>query len=253
MQFPYAVALAVAYASALVAWWLIAQRWPSLWSPVAAPHIERPWRELLWTVVAIAGVIGVGQLYVHGYLFDASGARHALLESVNQVVIFSPLLALLWLRRLGWHSAWIRTDRVLLRCALGVGLALLAIAVFTLSARGARPWSAVVPSVFRLENVPHAVQVLLEDLAIAMLVVRLGAALGRRTTLVSVAALFAAGHVPAMLADGASAAEFVGLIRDFVLGLGIIGVARRSSDVWWLWPVHFAMDMMQYASGATPS
>jgi hypothetical protein len=253
MQLPYGVALAAAYASALVAWWLLARRWPSWWSPVTTVRIERPWREILWTVLAIAGVIGIGQLYMRGFLFDASGARHALLESVNQLLIFSPMLALLWVRRLGWQSAWIRTDRVLLRCTIGLGLALLAIAVFTFGASGARPWIAVVPAVFRVENVPHAVQVLLEDVAIAMLVVRLGAALGRRTTLIAVAALFAAGHVPAMLVDGASAAELFGLIRDFLLGLGIIGVAWRSSDVWWLWPVHFAMDMLQFVSGTTPS
>lgn len=246
----YSWALALAYASALALWWLAARVRPQLWrdEPVA---IAKPWRELAWTVPAVLAVIGIGQLYVRGWLLPADGALRVLAESLNQLAIFSPMLALLLLRRQPLRSAWIRTDRVYVRLLVGTALALAAIFVFTSVAHDARSWTSVVPRVYRIGNVPHAVQVLMEDVTIAILVVRFSAAIGNRAALVAVAALFAAGHVPAMLANGASAEELTGLLRDFALGLAVIGVARRSADVWWLWCVHFALDLMQFESGAT--
>lgn len=196
-------------------------------------------------------VIGVGQLYVHGWRLPSSGWFGPLGESINQIFIFSPLLVLLAWRRQSLRTAWVRTDRLLARIVVGLSLALAAIVVFTSLQSEARSWFAVVPRVYRFENLPHAVQVLLEDIAIAILVVRLSAATGRRTAVLITAALFAAGHIPAMIATGADAAELVGLVRDFLLGIAVIGTAQRSADVAWLWCVHFAMDMMQFESGAT--
>jgi hypothetical protein len=51
-----------------------------------------------------------------------------------------------------------------------------------------------------------------------------------------------------MVAQGASAAELVGLARDVGLGLVVLGTAWRSADIAWLWPVHYAMDMTQFLS-----
>ena len=70
----------------------------------------------------------------------------------------------------------------------------------------------------------------------------------RRPWLVAaiVAALFAAGHVPGMLASGAGVAELIPLILDAALGVGILLVLNRSADIWWFWCVHFAMDMTQF-------
>jgi hypothetical protein len=88
--------------------------------------------------------------------------------------------------------------------------------------------------------------VLLEDLAIAILFVRLAAAAGPGAAILGTGALFAAGHVPAMLTEGASLSEFTGLLRDFGLGVLVIGTAWRGADVAWLWPIHYTLDMTQF-------
>jgi hypothetical protein len=49
-----------------------------------------------------------------------------------------------------------------------------------------------------------------------------------------------------MLAQGASLSEFTSLLRDFGLGVLVIGTAWRGADVAWLWPVHHALDMTQF-------
>ena len=104
----------------------------------------------------------------------------------------------------------------------------------------------MIPRVYAYENLGFATQVFLEDLIIAMLVVRIGAAIGAPATVTLVACLFAAGHIPTMWANGVSFAEFGSLIFDAALGTMIIGVALRSRDIWWLWCVHYAMDMSQF-------
>jgi hypothetical protein len=95
--------------------------------------------------------------------------------------------------------------------------------------------------------VDEAFQVLFEDVAIAILLVRLAAAIGKPAAVMLAASLFAAGHIPSMLAQGASASELVALLRDVTLGLVVLGAVLRSGDILWFWPVHVTMDLTQFA------
>src|SRR5262249_48335812 len=136
------------------------------------------------------------------------------------------------------------------RLAAGLALALLAVRVFTAVRSGSAPFAAVLARVYHPGNVSLLVQVFLGDLTIAALFVRLGAALGEWPSLGLVAALFAAGHVPALLADGVATSELASLALDAGLGLLVLGTLRRSADLWWFWCVHYALDMMQYYAAA---
>jgi hypothetical protein len=249
----YHLALAAGYATAIVGWAALHRLAPALWRERPSFTFAHPWREVGWALLAAVGVVLIGQLYTHGIRLPSSGAWRPVTESLNQLAIFSPMLALLAARRQPLASAWIRTERVPARLAAGLGFGALAILAFTLVHPDARPWLEVLPSVYRPSNLHFAVQVLLEDIAIAVLLVRLVAATSQRTAVVLVAVLFAAAHVPALVASGASAGEVVGLARDAALAILVLGAAVRSADVWWLWLVHFAMDLMQFASGASPA
>jgi hypothetical protein len=101
--------------------------------------------------------------------------------------------------------------------------------------------------IWRYEHVDEMVQVFLEDLTIAILFVRLAGALGSRWATVLVAVLFAAGHVPVMVSQGATWLELGGLLRDAGLGVAVILVLQRSRDVVWFWVLHFCLDMTQFA------
>ena len=170
------------------------------------------------------------------------------LEACNQVIIFSPMLLLLWVRRQPLSSAWIQTQRVWARLLVGMLLAALAILVFTTVRAGSANWFEVVPKVYQPGNLPLAVQVWLEDVAIAILYVRLRAAMGTPLSVVLVAVLFAGGHIPALISDGVALADLSSVILDAGLVVAVIAVLQRSGDIWWIWCVHFAMDMMQYYS-----
>lgn len=209
-----------------------------------------PWREVGIVLLATVGVLLLGQLWVHGIRLEVQGTWRPVVESMNQVIIFAPLVAVPILRRQGWASAWVRPQGILWRLAIGLGLAFLALALYSALERGAPSWPEAMARVYAPARVHLAVQVLLEDLAIAILFVRVAAALGPRAAILGVAALFAAAHVPSMVARGDTAVEFLGLLRDFGLSVLVLSTVWRSADIAWVGPVHYSLDMTQFLSGA---
>jgi hypothetical protein len=195
-------------------------------------------------------VLLLGQLWVRGVRIELRSPWTPLAESVNQIIIFAPVIAIPIVRRHGWATAWIRPDRIAVRLAIGLGLALFALFLYSTLERGAPSWPAAIRGVFTPLRAHLAVQVLLEDLAIAILFVRMAAALGTRGAILTVAALFAAAHIPSMIARGDAAEDFVALLRDVGIGMLVIATAWRSADIAWVWPVHYALDMTQFLRAA---
>ena len=237
--------LVIAYATVCALWWGLSRVVP-LWRQVDRATFARPWTEAGLALAGVIMVLLLGQLWSRGVRLSASGTWQPLAESVNQLLIFCPVILLPIIRKQSLASAWIQRNRLWARLAIGVGLALIALLLFSLLTSGGSSYWDTIKTVFRLTNAHFAVQVLLEDLAIAVVFVRIAAALHLRWAILLVAALFAVGHLPALLASGASTAEILGLVRDFGLGILVIGTLWRGADISWFWPVHFALDMTQF-------
>jgi len=238
--------LLAGYSTALLGWMVIQRMTPGLWPKQDRIPFAHPWHEVGWALIAVLGIVAIGQLYQQGIRLASDGALGPVFEAINQTVIFSPLFVLLYARHQSLRTAWIFTDRLAPRLAAGLGLALLAILVYTTVRKGSDSWFHVVLRVYHPRNLPHLVQVLLEDMAIAILFIRFRAAIGGKAAVVLVAALFAAGHIPALLSGGAPLSELMSLFLDTGIAIAVLAVVQRSSDVLWFWCVHFAMDMMQF-------
>lgn len=247
MNLPEYQGLLAGYAAAMFGWLLIHRFWPGLWPARRAETWQSPGREFGLAVLAALAVVGVGQLYQRGWLLSGAGNRGALLDNVDQVLIFAPMLLLLALRRQSLATAWLPLDRVWARLAVGLLLAVSALFAFVLAVASPDLWPDLMKSVYQGPNARYALHVLLEDLSIAILFVRAAAAL-KRPWLVAliVAFLFAAGHIPGALTDGAGLAELLPLLLDVGLGVFVLLVVSRSADIWWFWCVHFALDMTQF-------
>ena len=230
----------------MVGWLVFNRLIPDLWPACSAPHFEKPWKEVGWALLASLGIIAIGQLYQAGIRLPVSGAMGQILESVNQLAIFSPVFLLLYFRKQPLTTAWLPAKSVWLRIAVGLVLALLAIFLFTLFRSDSNGWLTVLEQVYHYQNLSFLVQVFLEDVAIAVLFIRVRSAIGLRGAIILVAALFALGHIPAMISAGVSFSEFSSLILDTLLGVGVIFVIQKSADILWFWMIHFAMDMMQF-------
>jgi hypothetical protein len=234
--------LAVGYATACALWWGISRVVP-LWRNPPRPTFAKPWREVLFVLLGVVATLALGQLWSRGIRLNS---ENTLTESINQLIIFAPILLVPILRRDGWASAWIQWNKIWLRVLIGLFIALVVLFLFTRLEAGAPNFGVAFHSTFAPWNTHIAVQVLLEDIAIAILFVRVAAAVGHRKAIVGVALLFAVAHVPAMISQGASASDLAGLLRDFGLGLIVLGTAWRSADIMWLWPIHFTLDMTQF-------
>jgi hypothetical protein len=217
-----------------------------VWPRKPAIGFERPWKEFGIAMIGVAGIISMGQLWSAGIRLPERGALGPLLASVNQVWIFAPILLVPVIRRHPWTTAWLPGQRIATRLLVGIVLASLAVTAYAVLRDGAdAPW-VVLGRILRYEHVDEMVQVFLEDVTIAILFVRLAAAIGSRWATVVVAFLFAAGHIPAMVSQGATLLELSGLLRDAGLGIAVILVLQRSGDVLWFWCIHFCLDLTQF-------
>ncbi len=238
--------LVVAYLVGLCGW-LVASRFaPNVWPRKREDGFTRPWKELGVALVGALGILAMGQLWTRGIRLPEEGALGPVLGAINQGLIFAPILLVVVLRRHSWSTAWLPGRRVPVRVVTGLVLASLAVSAYSLVRAGAQaPW-IVLSRIWRYEHLDLMAQVLLEDLTIAILFVRLAGAIGSPWATVVVACLFAAGHIPAMVAHGATWVELGGLLRDAGLGVAVILDLQRSRNVAWFWCIHFCLDMTQF-------
>lgn len=248
MQLEHYQALYLAYGAALGGWLLALRCFPGLWQKGNQAQFAQPWRELGYAVLAGLAIIGIGQLYTMGYRLPTSGRWGPVFETINQALIFSPVWFLLWLRGQGFDTIWLPLRAVPPRILVGVALSLLALFVFTIAKNQIAEFPNLLPKVYRVSHARYLAQVFLEDVAIAMMMVRFVTALRDPwLAAIVVGLLFSAGHIPAIMSGGASVGELRALAFDFVLAAGVVRVLHRAADIWWFWPVHFTMDMTQFA------
>lgn len=250
METSYYQALFLGYLVAMVGWLAINRMVPSLWPACPYPSFTKPRKEVGWALLACLGIIAIGQLYQAGIRLPRSGPLGPVFDSINHLIIFSPVFLLLYLRKHSLSTAWLNTNGIWLRTIVGFGLALVAILVFTLLKSDGDGWFLLIQRVYHYQNLSHLTQVLCEDVTIAVLFTRIRSAVGLRGAIILVASLFALGHIPAMLTAGVSLSGFGSLILDTLLGVGVIFVVQKSADILWFWMIHFAMDMMQFSASS---
>ena len=197
---PLVIAYLVALAGWLVANRLMSQVWPR--QPIGG--LARPWREFGIALVGAAGILVMGQLWTRGIRLPEPGAAGPILGAINQVLIFAPIVLMVVVRRQPWVTAWLPRGCVGVRLLVGLGLGVVAVTAYSLLRAGSdAPW-LLVSRIWRYEHLDEMTQVFLEDVTKAILFVRLAGAVGGRWGTVVVACLFAAGHVPAMVSQGAT-------------------------------------------------
>jgi hypothetical protein len=240
-------AMVVSYVVALGGWLVANRVWPRLWPRRDAIAFAHRWRELGVAIIGVVAVIGIGQLWSSGIRLPETGTAGPMFGAINQALIFAPMLLVVALRRQPWSTAWLSRDRLGWRLLVGIALSFVAVTTYSFVRHGAAsPWT-LVGRIWQYGHVDELTQVFLEDMTIAILFVRMAAAIGTRWSAVIVAGLFAAGHIPALLASGTSGGELLSLVRDAALGTAVILVLNRSRDIVWFWLIHFALDLLQFA------
>lgn len=243
---PHHLGLLVGYALGAVGAVAIARCRPRAWPTAPRAAFAHPWREFGCACLALIALIGLGSLWSAGIRLPESTQAG---QIANQVLIFSPMALLLISRRQPPASAWLPMDRLWERLAAGAALAVVALAAYAITTRGVGRIGDVFAQTYAPSRLHNAVQVLLEDFTIGLLLARLCAAVRRRwIAVVVIAVLFAAAHIPAMLSEGAHPADIATLALDAGLAALVLGAVARTQDVWWLWPLHATLDLSQFVT-----
>lgn len=241
MQSHYA-GIVVGYAVATLVVWLLWFTARPVVAAAAAPTFRRPWVSLALVLAGVAATIAIGQAWVRGWLLPESSVA---LQSLNQLIIFAPIVVAAVSHPQRLASGGLPLGAPIVGLAIGAALAVAAVAAYAFVRN--LPIAVLFPFVLSSPNIDIAVQVLLEDIAIAALLLRLNAILGAKWTVTLVAALFALAHVPAMLAGGETlAAGLPSLVITTAIGLMVMGAVLATRSVWWAWPVHTCMDITQF-------
>ena len=241
-------ALIAGYASAIV-FLVAAARWnQSLWPRVESIPRGLPLR---YTALSLALVLIIGQLFSGGWLLPANGRLEVFARTANQFLIFAPVFAIGAIALVRGDDrarriALLPGDQVHWRIGFGILAALIAMSAYHTIAQPPRTLLTTFINLFNTDNIPHLVQILGEDIAIGLLVASLLTKVRPRTAIVATGLLFALGHVPAMLTHGQALRDFLHLIADGLLAAGMVALLLRLRDLWVIWPVHVAMDLMQF-------
>lgn len=244
---PHYLALVPAYISAVILWFVIYKTIKRPWDRVSEKSFKKPWLEFLFAVIAVIFILGIGQLYIQEMLIPNNGNNYV--DALNQIIIFSPALLLLVIRKQSLNTIWLPTSNIPLRLLWGLILAFIALFIYSLIREDSAGFTSMVANTYHPKNISHFVQVFLENVTIALLFVRLSEWIGVKWSIAIVAVLFAAGHIPSMMSDGASMNELLSLIMDAGLGILVLSAVSKSRDIWWFIMVHFALDMSQFYGG----
>jgi len=241
------ISLIAAYGTGAILWFLANHFYRSLWTVEKAITFEKPWLEFIYSIITVIAILGIGQLYLRDLLIPNNG--NVGIDAVNQLLIFSPTLLLILIRKQPMESIWLPRSRVLQRLAIGLVIAMGSLLVYWLIRKNASIFGSILVNTYHPKNISHLVQVFMEDITIALIFVRLSAWIGYKRSIIIVAILFAGGHIPSLLANGFAITELGSLLIDVFLGILILSVVSKSKDVWWFFMLHFALDMSQFYGG----
>lgn len=224
----------------------VCQRRPQLWSPKKTLHTDRQWLDLVLVLCAGAAILLLGQAYRSNLLFPRgeTGTAGLVYWSLNQVIIYGPILAVLFYRRQGPLTVFLSPVGLHKKLLWGIGLGLGGVVLFLAMRNELGRFGAVLAYALSVHNLAYyALPVFLEGVAVAFGFVRIRWALGLPAALVLPAVLFALAHVPGSIEGGSTWSEIAAF---FVFNTGLVTALlyfiQRSQDVIWIWVIHYLMD-----------
>lgn len=241
------LALVPTYASVALLWFLIYKTIKKPWDKQERIHFQKPWLELIYAILSVVAILIIGQLYQRDLLLPARG--NEFIDAMNQIIIFSPTVMLIALRKQSPRTIWLPKSNIPIRILMGTALAFISLLMYWIIREEPASLTSMFRNIYHPRNTAHLVQVFMEDITIALLFVRLAAWIGRKWSIALVSILFAAGHIPALVTTGLSINELSSLLLDAGIGVVIFSAVSKSQDVWWFFLVHFTLDMTQYHGG----
>jgi len=233
--------LVTAYFAICASWLALNANKRRFWPMPPMPVSARPKADFVLALVAVAGVLGIGQLY-HRDLLLARGS--AWTYQLNTLLIWAPLFVVLALRRAPLGTVFLNREGWGRKLAVGAATGLLGIFVLCSLQGAPQRTLRVLIEACEPRALKHLLPVLLEGVGVAFLYVRLRWLTNRIVALLGPCLLFAIAHVPRQLADGNGSTDIaLMLLLNTFLTLAILATVVRSRDVLWIGVAHYLMDV----------
>jgi hypothetical protein len=95
------------------------------------PVSDRPVLDFLLTLAAAAGILLLGSAYRNDWLLPTgSTAAGRVGWMVDNLIIFSPIAAVLWMRRQGTETIFLSSHRWIEKVLLGLGLGVISVSIY---------------------------------------------------------------------------------------------------------------------------
>jgi hypothetical protein len=240
--------VAAAYLAACAGWLIYNRLRPAGQAETPLPDSDRPVFDFLLTLAAAAGILLLGAVYRQGWLLPTdSSSLGRLFWSVDNLIIFSPIAAVLIARRQGPETIFLSSlspARLAEKVALGIGLGVLAVSIYlALRAQIAELPEIVVASVAP-DKMSNFLPIFLEGVAVAFGFVRFRWLVGMAAALIVPSVLFAAAHIPGQLAEDRALFHIAAFfVFNTALATAILWTVQRSRDVIWIGMAHYLMDI----------
>lgn len=240
----FIVPLTIAYGTICGLWFIFSQT-KIIWSINSIHNSKNPWLDFALALVAVIGVLIIGQLYSAGYLINSSSNKwNLVIWPLNSFLIFCPIFLTLIFRKQGLQTVFISKHSLAKKLIFGMVSSFIGIALFLILRGELGRLSEIGIHSISLKTLSNFPAIFFENIALAFLFVRLKWTVGIKWAIGIPSVLFAFAHVPGSIAEGD---PFIHIVTFFFLTGGlttfILYTAYRSRDIIWLGVVHYLMDV----------
>jgi hypothetical protein len=242
-------AVIIAYLSVCAAWVIVTRLRPKLWPTAPGLKSDRPWLDLALAAVAVIAILALGQSYRAGYLLHSGApALGPLAYTLNQLIIFAPIVIVLAIRGQGPATVFLSPAALPMKLITGLLLGIAAVAIYLGASGRLGDLPAVLLESVRPQSLERFLPVFLEGVALAFVFVRVRWTFGTAAALLIPSVLFAISHIPRQL-ESHLPIEHIALYfaLNTLLPVAILYVVSLSADVIWLGIVHYLMDVAIHA------
>ncbi len=233
-----------AYGSVAIMAWLAALLYPRLIPAAAQFPVGKRWRQAGLFLLATAASFALAASVRRGLLPVGTSVTAKLLV---QIITAAPFLAFIAMQRC---RAVIMVPRknILRSLAIGVVIAVLAIAAFCLSTDRWGDLGLVAGTLVSMEAVTIVLRTLLRCLVVAAFLSVVVGGWSIRVALALAAVAISATQIPALLDEGFTLGWAAMLVIHVALVTGLLSAINVTRNIVWFWPVFFALNVLQFAT-----
>ncbi|MCE7993963.1 MAG: hypothetical protein HEP71_18385 [Roseivirga sp.] len=242
--FPF-LAIVLAYGSACGIWLALNKYYPAFWPSVSITQPEARYKDILPTILAVVGILAIGQIYQQGWLIPEPKNEYLASGSwiLNNVLIFSPVFIVLYFRKQSVNTVFLSVKKVAVKILFGLGVSVVAMYLFYLMSGSEKAFYQVFADSAQLSRLRNFPAVFLEGVAVAFLFVRLSWTIGLKWAIIIPSVLFGLSH----LATWSESGDWFTLVLPYFLvttstTMLVLYTTHKSKDIIWLGIIHFLMN-----------